>query len=354
MASKSIFPEYLGPSERDDLQLQIEKIAEQLIDKNVQFLFGSGMSRPSKIPTGSELSRKLLDLIYPSNSTPSPAEVEELLCTFPFECIAEAAKGTEPTQKEKLRTLLNESIENSTGPHSGHKIIVNLCNKNFLKRIYTTNFDLLIERALGADRCKTITKENVWNLSKIESGEEPVIPVIHLHGTLTGDFIITEADIYYEKGEDWELLKDEFEKSLKYNVFVFVGYSMADPDFRQIYMEYQRGLKIRSSLKEKKTYVVNKHSDIHSYRLAKQVWDSRKATLLPLDAGDFLKELWDSVQLKGTKELKKKVASRLGIELDVFDAQINELKKSFGFTKDDAIHYLDIMTRGRERNESRN
>lgn len=154
---------------------------------------------------------------------------------------------------------------------------------------------------------------------------------------------------------DWNRLKTEFKRSLDYNIFVFVGYSMSDPDFRQIYMEYQDGLKLRSDYEDaKKTYVVNKHSDIHSYRLAKQVWDSRKATLLPLDAEDFLKELWDSVQLRGTKELKKKVASRLSIELNVFDAQINELKKSFGFTEDDAIHYLDIMTRGRERNESRN
>ncbi|MBU4319659.1 MAG: hypothetical protein KJ739_01010 [Nitrospinae bacterium] len=173
MATQSIFPDFLGKSERDDLQLVIEKIAEQLIDKNVQFLFGSGMSRPSKIPTGSELSRKFLDLVYPSTSMPSPDEVKELLCTFPFECIAEAAKGTEPTQKEKLRTLLKESIENSTGPHSGHKIIVNLCNKNFLQRIYTTNFDLLIETALGTDRSKTITKENIRDLSKIDSGVEP-------------------------------------------------------------------------------------------------------------------------------------------------------------------------------------
>jgi len=346
----SSYPDFIGVAEKDTLQLQIEGIAEELAQKNTQFLFGAGMSRPSGIPSGMELAGKLLDLIYPDMSKPTAAEIENLLCTFPLEAIAEAARGVRPGQKEALRNFLKKEIKSQTGPHSAHKILVNLCNKNYLKRIYTTNFDLLIEDALGHDRSKTIHIDNVRELKDIKSGALPLIPVIHLHGTLDSFFVLTELDIFVDYPDTWEILKNEFMMDLDFNVFVFVGYSMSDPDFRQIYMGYQKKLKIRSDL-EKMTYIVNKYKDLNSYRLAKQVWEARKAILLPFDVEDFFKELWETLIRKGIKNLKNKIAKRMNEDLDFLENRINDLKMTFGFTEDDAIYYLDIMTRGRDRKD---
>ena len=73
-------------------------------------------------------------------------------------------------------------------------------------------------------------------------------------------------------------------------MFVFVGYSMSDPDFRRVYMEFQDDIHNRQVL-ERTTYFVSPSSDRHDFRLGSAIWGHRGAVWIPLTACDFFRRL---------------------------------------------------------------
>ncbi|MCB1470786.1 MAG: SIR2 family protein, partial [Rhizobiaceae bacterium] len=94
-------------------------------------------------------------------------------------------------------------------------------------RVYTTNYDSLLVRALGSN--KPIVLEKDFDL--LSSSGEQASQVIHLHGNLDDPHTLTGEDyeIWEEKHPQAtaQLTSDGIQKS-----FLFLGYSFSDPHFK--------------------------------------------------------------------------------------------------------------------------
>jgi len=156
-------------------------------------LLGSGVSRSSGIPTGWEITLKLVERL----AVLSGAERED-----------SAAWYTETYKEEPDYSMLLEKLAKSPGdrnfslrpyfepteqereeggrlPTAAHKAIAELVAKGYIRVIVTTNFDRLMEQALGE---VGVTPNVVWNADQAK-GMAPLVhsrcTIIKVHGDYT-------------------------------------------------------------------------------------------------------------------------------------------------------------------------
>lgn len=118
-------------------------------NSQIALLVGAGISRPSPsfLPTAPELVDSLLIRIFGSHQDTRPSLTEDLrrqLIRLPF---------------ESFLSILSQALEEKTvslldclrhGEHNGmHKFVAYCVQKNWSRNVLTTNFDSLIEQALG-------------------------------------------------------------------------------------------------------------------------------------------------------------------------------------------------------------
>lgn len=347
MSETAPYPKYLGPRDINKVNQAIERIAKALIDRRASFLFGAGMSRDSGIPTGNKLVKEILNRFFPmKNLDPdlSEKQIEEelikLIQKYPFEAIVETDEKKPGKKRNDLTKFLKEFLLDADYKKSmAHDYFVSVMNWGGLKRIdqiFTTNFDYLLEKAIGEDRTKTIGLENPGDIRAAQ--QEGLIPIIHLHGILDGKYIITESDVF---SQEYRVLTSEFLASLYLaDAFVFVGYSMNDPDFKSIYMLYRDEIKSRGLL-DKTTYVVSPPKSSYHYILGSDLWDLRGAVWIPLSAEAFFQGLKDFMDSHSEKSARKEVMKNLKIK---DDAALTELQKKLAdlleISKTDALYFL--------------
>jgi tetratricopeptide (TPR) repeat protein len=106
--------------------------------KNLAVFCGAGISKNSGIPLADELKAYILSLL------PICAEkrdVDLIMSALPFEAFMEIVQSAFP-----ITSLLN--VFNGGEPNANHVLIAKLAKLGYIRTIVTTNFDLLIERAL--------------------------------------------------------------------------------------------------------------------------------------------------------------------------------------------------------------
>lgn len=334
------YPDFV--EDKGDLDSHLYQIASHITQRRAQFLFGAGMSFDSNMPTSQQILFELVDSFFPpgSQQIPSQERKRELISEYPFEAALSAyIKLIHNGSKSELTQFLEgKLLDNTKDPHEGHSDFVSICyfaGKPVLDKIYTTNFDLLLEKAFGLGRTTTISEETADKIRSTK--EEGKLPVIHLHGVLDKNYHITEMDIF---SHDYFTIKTEFQNDLSRDYFVFVGYSMNDPDFRRISFDYQQYIDSRK--KGKYTYIVYPAKDYFSYRLGKQVWASRNAVWIPLSAKDFfakLKRRIDDFSLKDMRERVKK--ARGGIEDEVLEDLLGKVSDALKIDSKEALVFLD-------------
>jgi tetratricopeptide (TPR) repeat protein/NAD-dependent SIR2 family protein deacetylase len=106
--------------------------------KNLAVFCGAGISKNSGIPLADELKAYILSLmpIYAEKS-----DVDLIMSALPFEAFIEIVQSAFPI------TLLLD-VFNGGEPNANHLLIAKLAKLGYIRTIVTTNFDLLIERAL--------------------------------------------------------------------------------------------------------------------------------------------------------------------------------------------------------------
>jgi hypothetical protein len=294
------FPHFLGDAERADLTNAIGNIGKALIERSADFLFGAGMSAPSDLPTGDKLAKQLLAQFF-ENTPVSDTQLQRWTDTVPFECIAGAVESMRKGRANLTRHLEETILTPTADINNAHKKFLSIYNwdgQRRLRRIYTTNFDLLLEKAF-AGRGVTVTEKNANRIETIEADQD--VPVLHLHGILNEEYQITEADLYSER---FRKLHMRFEMALRESAaFTFIGYSMTDPDFRTIYLDYQDDIRNRRD-ERKDSYVVSPVDNLEDYLLGKAIWAERGAVWLPLNAESFFGGLRDILESKTTKEIE--------------------------------------------------
>nr|AUN37030.1 hypothetical protein [uncultured bacterium] len=337
------FPDFLGASERSTFEMHMRDIAHALCIGRMELLAGAGMSRESGVPCGAELGKLFLESILSANPTtaPSAARIDELLKRHPLELIAEAVEQIKGTKRAFLTALLTKHfVTTQYDLNAAHKTLQTLhlwFGKPLFSRIFTTNFDLLLEKTFG-DCAKTITETNYSQIRECEING--LLPIIHLHGTLERDdtYQITEKDLF---NPSQRFLKNELLNALYVaDAFVFIGYSMSDPDFRSLYREYLNLMELRQQIAAK-TYLVAPASDWAEFMLGQEIWKGRNAVWIPLDASSFFRLLRNELERISDAEVRSRLKKRLSIQDDdALDERLAELAATLEYTIDETKSFL--------------
>lgn len=299
------YPSFVDSQKLDQA---VERIAQALLDGRAHFLLGAGMSKDSGIPLGYDLATKLLAQYFPAaGNPPSQKQLAELAKEYPLETIATAVEAMPGMGRADLTTKLQQILfQNAKGFQEQHTQLASLCFWDGYQRVtqlFTTNLDTLLEDAFGK-KSRSVGHEDDTEIERAQL--KGLIPIIHLHGKLDGQYEITEADVFRETPQRMHL---RFELALgEAEAFVFVGYSLSDPDFRSIYRRYREGILKRpcgSTRKDKTTYVVGPQDDRHKYTLGADIWLDRGAIWIPLTAHAFFARLREFLEHKiGTRDLE--------------------------------------------------
>lgn len=354
------YPEFIGSAERIELDQAMKRIATALIERRADFLFGAGMSvqAPSSVPAGRDLAVKLLEEYFPDGGDdaksgdakcptcggktdipPRKFRLEDLATALPFECIAEAIENGPGKKRDDLTKYLQQLLFNRefkiNPAHHEFLTVFSWDGHARLRRVFTTNFDPLIELALGAHAVR-VTEKNANDIDGIQ--ERKQVPVLHLHGVLDEDYQITESDVFDEEFQNLHFrLRTALDES---DVFVFVGYSMSDPDFRRLYLRHRDNLKFRQQRK-KDAYVVGPARDHYSYVLAKAVWESRYAIFLPLDAESFFAGVKYFLDRSTRQEIQRAIMKKYGLKDEkAFDDKVNNAADILQIDKAEATQFL--------------
>ncbi|MCJ7777659.1 MAG: SIR2 family protein [Sedimentisphaerales bacterium] len=338
----------------------ISQIAEELQHGRIGFLFGAGMSIQKKdIPSktedmpGHRLAFELiLRGLYRHEADKDKIDetlkkqIEDAAGRYPLEVIASGIESELPFRGSDLTQILKQAVfeGKEPQPHEGHTHLASIMSRlNIPRLLFTTNWDTLIEDALG-DRSVTIINDpQIFKLEEILLNK---IGVVHLHGTFDNDPLIKETDLMSPDRPLFSLfLAELMTKSL-----VFIGYSLSDPNMRALYFRVNEILTKQRVNLGKTTYVVFPARDDVDRTLSAAVWDapSRNAKYIPLDADEFFKRLKEQLETKGIKELKDELGKRLGVGENELNNKIEEIKSVFpdlGTTKQ-VLGYLDGITQG--------
>jgi hypothetical protein len=338
----------LSEDELDEVRNNIALIASEITQGRVGFLFGAGMSTPSGGISGRDLAFHIITESFFKSEDIQPhsdrhKQIMSVVDKYPLEAIAEAATVKLPQQLAGLQEILYKKVlPEGSKPHAGHKALVSLAQAHRIQRIFTTNYDPLIETEFS-DGAEAI--HNLSDLRKLDKIiEMGKTAVIHLHGSFDRDPIITEFDLMSSQRD--KSLFQVFLSELLNKVFVFVGYSLADINIRTIYFKAKETIDARKETK-KNNYVVCLIMDKTERRIATDIWKNRGAHLIPIDAESFMLMLRARLINETLKDWKKQIGNRLSISVEDLDKKIEMVLAVFPdfSTTTQVLRYLDAISR---------
>jgi hypothetical protein len=337
-----MYPSYLGANERRELDVAFERIAEAILQERADFLLGAGMSKESGVPVGCELAVQLLRRFFPSTGSDAPTDeqLKSLSVSLPFEAIVKAIElGAGKGRDDLTLYLRGILVDSAFNPSQAHHDLVAISawdGSPKLSRLFTTNFDPLLDKSFG-DRAIPITEANTREIAVAQGNGQ--IPIIYLHGRLDGgQYQITESDVF---GTRFKAVDSQFRSALnEADAFVFVGYSMNDPDFRRIYMDFREDIEVRGA-NDKKTYVVSLAGDPNYFALSKHIWLSRGAVFLPMTAGEFFQNLRQVLERNFDRDAKAKIMKKYNItDEDAFLDKLRRTAELLNISEPDAVRFL--------------
>lgn len=340
------YPSFI--SDTNILDQAFNRIVKALRTRDAHLLFGAGMSESSGVPIGIGFIKKLLRKFFPSSSVspPNDKQLEELSKAYPLECVAQAVEGMPGLGRPDLTAVLKSIFIDTEYPlSSAHDDFESVCLWGGTPRFYsvfTTNFDMLLEKKLGARLAVTITEKNAKDIKK--HNQQGKICVIHLHGALEEeDYKITEADLY---DKTYSVLNSEFQSALTTSdAFVFVGYSLDDPDFRDMYMRFRTEILDRKRV-NRSTYVVSPADNGYHYEIGKAVWDARGAVWIPLRADAFFARLKSIMDSQLREDVYKDAMKKHGYkDEEAFKVFVKKFAELFRVDFEDAVMLLSGISK---------
>ncbi|HRZ58039.1 MAG TPA: SIR2 family protein [Candidatus Paceibacterota bacterium] len=290
---------------RDESVTRIKQLADLVLSRKVQFLCGAGMSKASGLALASELNARLIQEMLAGTDS---SVLVSLSTKYPLEITAEAYLKVGLDQS-RLNALIGQELGKGTGKiHDGHRSLEWFASQGFIDRVWTTNFDSLIEDAF-AERGMCICDKNVDELKRSRNANK--VPVFHLHGTPESEALLTETDTY----ELVTPLSKLFMADMVTNWLIIVGYSLADTDLRTISLSMREMLKKQRLAK--RPYIVLPVSNDASlgkaeWRLAEKIWDAREMLFIPGTAELFLPALREEVRRSRCDNFARVLVKRRG------------------------------------------
>lgn len=305
-------------------------VAKSLIEQKVIFLVGTGMSYESDMPMFTSVAEELLQRQLADKEV-TRKQLRDLTMKFGSEAISAWYIQTLPEPKrekfpEELKTILGEK---NCRPNKAHTVIEYFFAEGLIDRLYTTNWDLLIEKCVGSAAI-AVTDKNINNLEKIKKDG---LAVIHIHGNLEENTGITEEQTYSIDTECFS----EFVREFRLNDYiVLIGHSFNDQDIRQAFFQAKTKAK-----RFPQFIAVGKTDDKLEKIVADGVWKARGFHYYPDGATSFLEELENKVIIARKEEAYKKLSSEFGSNPMIVREKAEEIEQTFEiFQEGDGIRYL--------------
>jgi len=256
-----------------------QDLIDSIANRNAVFFCGAGISRGVEgergFPGGRELAKDMAEkLLGRTVRDDEPLDLKQT---------AQEAIWAKNDRRGPLNEYLLEVFtEPEIKPLRAHKYLAYLdCN------VITTNYDTLIERAFSdivKKRCNTIVREK--DLTRMQD-----VNVVKIHGCITDvdRIVITEQNYYHWLISDSEIKTLVRLWFLQYPI-VFIGFSLSDPNLRQLYY----GLHRRFGEALKAAYAVFKEEpDNYDMRFIRK----QGIKIIKQDATAFLDDLVGKVVL---------------------------------------------------------
>lgn len=303
------------------------KIPRQIIDamyeRKCLFFIGSGMSKEAGLPSASDLTEILSKKLKSNGKEPSGNQLQKVAQDF-------CRIFSRPELLQIIRGEIVRKLERA------NRKSFNLLNDLLIKPkdIVTTNWDPLIEEALGK---KNYTP--IFEPTAVVRYSDAYINLFKIHGDIDHDIIITEND-YKNYRNKWEPIITKLKALFQERTIIFIGYSTDDENFLEAYMEVFKRLGADYLLPR---YCVDPNFDEIKIEKMKE----RGIKPLQMSAREFLKSLNEELREK-LSEYKlpspKTVPAPLSTDYNPFGIFRAEDTASEKWINDTFVHPIDFTT----------
>ncbi|MGA2885231.1 MAG: SIR2 family protein [Halobacteriota archaeon] len=163
----------------------MEEIKKRLLAGEVALFCGAGISKNSGLPLADELKRSILETLLQTKQDVK----QSMRVPYPFEAFLQSVFDPGLVSGMRLNSMKILEIFRHGEPNSNHVFIARLAKSGFVKTVATTNFDVLIEKALknegleeGIDFERYYTEEGFSAAESAEQDER--FTLFKLHGSI--------------------------------------------------------------------------------------------------------------------------------------------------------------------------
>lgn len=281
-------------------------------EKEFTVFCGAGISWNSGLPLANELKQSILEKLSIHNK-----DIDEIMkSNLPFEAFMETISWN--TDISKILDIFTDGE-----PNTNHILIARLAKKGYLRTIFTTNFDLLIEKALvekeglkeDVDFKRYYTEEHFSEIDLDNLDDK--IRIFKIHGSVDNkESIRTTLKIVASR-----TLSDKRMNPIRYlfsngehKKVLILGYSCSD--------EFDVTPAIQSLEEDEKEIVFVEHSEkeeVEDIRIKdfKNPFKKFTGKRLKCNTDNFIKDLWDS--FSETVGVYKPTKSRVNWETYIDD-----------------------------------
>lgn len=258
-----------------DKNEHISILANQLRQGNLIAFLGAGVSRTYKDESTGKIYRGLPTAREIVNDLANRKEYIDANMTFEQAFFLIKLKES----RNEVNRILEDYINTPTlSPLPAHQLLADMSFSAFV----TTNYDQLLEKSLEKNKkkyCAIIDDSDVcrWRSTQL--------PYIKLHGCIgRPGSIIAAEDEYKSISNNKPIISALLKTLLANKVILFIGFSLQDRDFKELYEE------LKSSLGENmpRSYAVVYEND--SYQAA--YWNEEGIKIVKSDLTNFLRELF--------------------------------------------------------------
>lgn len=255
-------------------------------EKEFTVFCGAEISRNSGLPLANELKRYILKKLPITDE-----DIEEIMkSNLPFEAFIETI--SEDTNISKILDIFKNGK-----PNTNHILIAKLAKNGYLRTIFTTNFDLLVERALEKEGFEKGKHFDVYcsedQFSEVDFNNLNKISVFKIHGSVDNEESIRTT----LKSVSSKTLSDKRMNVIRYlfssgnhkKVLVF-GYSCSD--------EFDITPQVQSIEGSKKEIIFVEHSEIEGIedikiKDVKNPFKKFTGMRIKCDTDNLIKKVWD-------------------------------------------------------------
>lgn len=265
------------------------EIAYSIQNKEISIFCGAGISKHSGFPLANDLKEYILKKLIKNKK-----DISKIMkSNFPFEAFMEAV--AKEININKILSMFEEG-----NPNANHILIAKLVKLKYIKRIFTTNFDLLIEKALeneglikNKDFFVYYKEEQFSNLDFKNLSKEKIVKIFKLHGSAENkDSIRTtlrsiSSKTLYDKRID--LTRYLFSENNSQTVLI-LGYSCSDEFDITPQIQSLKGKRNKITLIEH-SRKIQKIKDINEVSF-KNPFINFKGCRVEIDVDALIKKLW--------------------------------------------------------------